>query len=367
MSKLMIEDSDGILTMLEESVRGFAQQYPGVLGLRQIRQAQGVQNRQQWQAMVEAGWVGLLLPESLGGAGLSLREQVVISHTLGEELIVSPIATVSVQNSVLLAQLEASAERDRLACGLANGTTFIVSCLNQTLKADFQSNSIIITGMCEHLDAVSLATDFVVLAHDESQQYLISLPAEKLVELRQDRPAVDGTCLSALHFDCFTISPDRILAMGDLDHLCQTALNAARLAVSAELAGLASKAFSLTSEYTQQRIQFGKPIASFQAIQHRLVDMWTQVEFACATIENAIEALTLDDESKAYLAILAAKIRCSDAATTISRQAIHLFGAMGFTDECDIGLYLKRSINLAASLGEAEKLRLKFIEMERAA
>lgn len=367
MSKLMIEDSDGVLGMLQESVHSFAQQFPGPKGLRQIREANGTANRRQWQAMVDAGWIGLLLPEAMGGAGLSLREQVVISHALGEALIVSPMVTASVQSSSILAQLAPSQERDRLVSGLIDGTVCVISNVNSTLKLTTQANALVLNGVCEHLDTAGLVTDYLLLAHDSTQQYLLSIPAERVAQMKRDRPAVDGTCLSALHFEHFNIVAEQILAAGDLSLIIQNALNAARLAVSAELAGLASGAFSMTSEYTQQRVQFGKPIASFQAIQHRLVDMWTKAEFACASIDNAIECLSLEDKTKAHMAILAAKIRCSDAATTIARQAVHLFGAMGFTDECDIGLYLKRAVNLAASLGDAESLRLQFIEMERAA
>jgi alkylation response protein AidB-like acyl-CoA dehydrogenase len=112
-------------------------------------------------------------------------------------------------------------------------------------------------------------------------------------------------------------------------------------------------------------VQFGKPIASFQAIQHRLVDMWTDSEFACASVVNAVETLETDDDRAAQLAVLAAKARAGDAAFSICRRAVHLFGAMGFTDECDIGLYLKRAINLNATLGQPDELRLQFVEQER--
>ncbi|KAA8735068.1 acyl-CoA dehydrogenase [Acinetobacter qingfengensis] len=367
MSKLMIEDTDGVLAMLQESVQSFSEKYPGPKGLRNIRNSGQGLDKAQWQAMIEAGWIGLLLPETLGGSGLSLREQVVISHALGEALIVSPMVTASVLTSVLLAESDVSLERSRLASDMITGKALVIPAINHVLQAQKQDDGFYITGCCEYLDAGCQATDFIVLAQDDTQHYLLSISAQDVQNFRTDRPAVDGTILSSLQLEQFTVAADQVLASGNLDQQIQYALDMARLALSAELAGLASKSFLLTSEYTQQRIQFGKPIASFQVIQHRLVDMWAKAEFACASIDNAIECLALQDSSKTHMAILAAKIRCSDAATGIGRQAVHLFGAMGFTDECDIGLYLKRSINLAASLGDAEKLRMQFIAMERAA
>jgi alkylation response protein AidB-like acyl-CoA dehydrogenase len=120
-------------------------------------------------------------------------------------------------------------------------------------------------------------------------------------------------------------------------------------------------------DYTKERVQFGKPIASFQAIQHRLVDMWSAAEFSCAAIVNALERLADEPGKPAALAVLAAKARAGDAAVDITRKAIHLHGAMGFTDECDIGLYMKRAVNLNATLGNPAQLRLQFVALERAA
>jgi len=134
-----------------------------------------------------------------------------------------------------------------------------------------------------------------------------------------------------------------------------------------QLAGIAAKAVEMTIAYTKDRVQFGKPIASFQVVQHRLVDMWSDAEFACASVANAVERLGEGDAQAARLAVLAAKARCGDAAVSVCRRAVHLHGAMGFTDEHDIGLYLKRAVSLSSTLGQPEGLRRQFVELERAA
>ncbi|MGO4842008.1 acyl-CoA dehydrogenase family protein, partial [Rhizobiaceae sp. 2RAB30] len=82
---------------------------------------------------------------------------------------------------------------------------------------------------------------------------------------------------------------------------------------------------------------------------------------------NAVTRQSEGDDKEARLAVLAAKARGGDAATSICRRAVHLHGAMGFTDEHDIGLYLKRAVALSATLGQPEALRLEFVELERAA
>ena len=94
--------------------------------------------------------------------------------------------------------------------------------------------------------------------------------------------------------------------------------------------------------------------------------MWSDAEFACAAVTNAVEMLTEDTPDAAAQAVLAAKARAGDSAVTITRRAIHLHGAMGFTDECNIGLFNKRAITLNAMLGQSEDLRLEFLAQEMA-
>src|SRR4029453_16896975 len=139
-----------------------------------------------------------------------------------------------------------------------------------------------------------------------------------------------------------------------------------RVALGGEVGGLASGALEQTVAYAKNRIQFGKPIASFQSIQHRLVEMWIDAEVACAAGTRPVERLASRDDREAHLAVLAAKARAGEAALSICRRAVHLHGAMGFTDECDIGLYFKRAINLNAARGQPEQLGLQFPELERA-
>ena len=117
----------------------------------------------------------------------------------------------------------------------------------------------------------------------------------------------------------------------------------------------------LTLDYVKQREQFGQQISSFQVIQHRLVDMFVQQELSRNTVAQAIAVFdeTLDHDKRAS-AVSAAKARASDAGLLITRQAVQLYGGIGFTDECDIGLYLKRALVLAAWLGNSSVHRERF-------
>lgn len=372
MPQLIMDDEDGVLEMLRDSVAAFAHGRPGPRSLRQLRSAGADLDLAQWQEMAAAGWIGLMLPEGLGGSNLGIREQAVISHSLGQALIPSPIASASVLSSALLARVADSPERRRLAAGLVLGNAIVVPAVvadrdGQLVGARLLEGGMLLEGCCAFIEAARSASDLLVLARCGSEDLLVSVPANAEGLERCDRPTVDGGVVSSLTLSNCLVANERILARGDLRAIVEASVNLARTALAAELAGIASQAFELTRQYTIDRKQFDKPLASFQVLQHRLVDLWAEAELACSAVVNAVERCEHGSEREARLAVYAAKARAGDAAAFVGRQAIHLFGAMGFTDECDIGLYLKRAINLGASLGQAESLRLQFIQEERAA
>ena len=122
MPQTMFDDEDGTLAMLRDSVAGFAEAHPGARHLRARRKDGGDLDRALWSAMAEAGWLGLMLPASLGGAGLSIREQAVLSEALGRALLTEPVAQLAIFSGTLLRDAPAGEERDRLLRGIADGT-----------------------------------------------------------------------------------------------------------------------------------------------------------------------------------------------------------------------------------------------------
>ncbi|MBR0717344.1 acyl-CoA dehydrogenase family protein [Bradyrhizobium liaoningense] len=368
MPKLMLDDPDGTLVMLRDSVNGFAARFPGPKALRDRRGRGGAMDPQIWSAMAEAGWIGLLLPEDCGGAGLGLREQAVLSEALGRALIAEPTGTASVFAATLLGGASSGAERSRLAAGMASGEIVAVPAWTSGAKpivARAVNGSIALSGETRFVEAARSATDFLVVAQDADGVTLLSVAADAAAVAISERAGVDGAAIATVSFSNCAVPTERVLSRANRsEDLLRKAILHTRLALAAELTGVASKALELAIAYTSDRVQFGKPIGSFQAIQHRLVDMWIEGEFAAAAVVNAVDALQSDDEDAAQLAVLAAKARAGEAAFSICRRAVHLHGAMGYTDECDIGLYLKRAINLNATLGQPEQLRLEFVERE---
>lgn len=373
MPQAVFDDPEGVLAMLRDSVATLAERRPGPASLRKKRSAAADIDRELWSAMAEAGWTALLLPEELGGAGLGLREQVVLSEALGRALMTEAISTNAVLVATVLRKAPESPARQHLAAQLAKGTAVAPVWRGKQsddpkIRATKSGAGYALSGEGHYVDQAASAADFLVLAETESGVAFFAVPTATSGVVVDTKMGVDGSALGRVAFQECAVKADGVLAVAARPaELLDDPITHARVALAAELAGLASRAVELTIEYTKTRVQFGKPIASFQAIQHRLVEMWSDAEFACASVVNAVEKLSLPDLRAGQLAVLAAKARAGEAAVSICRRSVHLHGAMGFTDECDIGLFLKRAVNLSATLGQPEDMRIEFIKLERAA
>jgi alkylation response protein AidB-like acyl-CoA dehydrogenase len=146
-----------------------------------------------------------------------------------------------------------------------------------------------------------------------------------------------------------------------LDAVC-AALDTGRIALAAQLEGVANAALERTLQYVNQRIQFGRPIGSFQTIQHRCVDLHIATALAQATWQHAAQVHQAASTVPAIArATSAAKARCGDTATLVGRNAIQMHGALGFTEEAGVGRYLRAALLGASWLGTSQMHRRRFM------
>lgn len=363
-----------------DSARDLLARQDTIARLRQLRASSSGFDRACWRELANAGWLGILVSEQDGGLGLGLREFAAIAEEAGQQLLPEPLIPCAVQvaialnrswegplRSTLLEQLVSG----ELVCGLAwQESLGQLDCPAEPhARATRNDDNVVLHGSKQFVMPATGADGWLVVVRQESELMLVWVPAQSPGLSQQDVRCVDGSVVTTLRLNGVTIPCSHILIAGEaVRALVNQANDFARIAQSAELLGVMRKTLATTIEYLGTRQQFGKPIGSFQALKHRAVDAYVQVELASACIQDVllqIEAFS-DTESveDGALAALAsrAKARCCHAALLVTRMAIQFHGAMGFTDECDIGLYFKRALVAASWLGNQSRHRLRYLQ-----
>jgi alkylation response protein AidB-like acyl-CoA dehydrogenase len=207
------------------------------------------------------------------------------------------------------------------------------------------------------------ADAFIVSAAvpDGTALYLVDKDAPGLsLEFEQ---RVDGGFYGHLNFADTPVGA-QVAGPERSEALLATVLDEGRVAASAELLGVMTRALEISVDYLKQRVQFDKPIGSFQALQHKTVDLFILSEVSRSVLLQT--TALFDGEADATQRAVAAsqvKARCSDAALRIGKDAIQLHGGIGYTDECNIGLYLKKAMYLASWLGSASAHRARYADL----
>jgi alkylation response protein AidB-like acyl-CoA dehydrogenase len=203
---------------------------------------------------------------------------------------------------------------------------------------------------------------FVVTAKQGEGLSLWWVPATTAGVQVKSVALADGTSAASVRFDGVVLDESQCLGQGDAAMSAFTrAYDEALVMTSVELLALQQAMLNMTLEYLRTRVQFGKPIGSFQALQHRAVDLLIQQELTSAVLRQAITLLDSEcDSVERSLMASRIKARASDAGLLLARESIQLHGAIGFTDEYDLGLYVQRALVLSAWLGNAQAQRRRY-------
>jgi acyl-CoA dehydrogenase len=322
-----------------------------------------------WRDVVALGWPSLLIPEEYGGSGLTLVDWIVINEELGRSLAPCPyLGTYAGTLAVLRAG--SGEQKERLLPGVASGDVrFALACS----EAEHVDNAGLVStrvanralrGTKRYVIDADDATHFVVTARDSNGALGLYV-----VECEQRSVAVDVVewmdvtrRVATVQFDGARGEP--LPAGGDTTW--RWIVDRILLALSAENAGGAEAILHRTVDYAKQRIQFGKPIASYQAIKHKCADMLMKVESAKALTYYCAWALA-GDEDVGPLTAAMAKSFTSDAYRFCTSEAIQIHGAIGFTWEMPVHLYFKRARANAVMFGAPTVHRDRVIDLVTAA
>ena len=371
------------MTTDNESIAMFCDSAAAFLGAvdqrqrgRALEAAGGGFDRDVWQQLADMGWLSILVPESLDGLGLGLSEVAAIARACGRELLPEPFVDAGVHAIALMCALPVSPQRDELLKQLSTGRCVAGVAWQEKAGELEASNSLtcatlthgkwVLQGQKRFVRPGRGADGWIVSCELDSQPALVWISSGQVGVQLSTEQAVDGGLLCRVSFTRVELGLEHVLAVGSLAQAALSRANEMALIIqSAELVGIAERALSLTRDYLCTRTQFGKPIGSFQALQHRLVDGLIQVELGAACLRDGLALVSLPDADVRLWASTASRLksRCAFAACEMTRMAIQLHGAIGTTNEYDIGLYFKRAMTLSSRWGNPASHRRRYAQI----
>ena len=369
------DEQTDLIALLKDSATGFLATGHEFARLRALRETPAGFDHDMLRRMAAMGWLGLRVPEAGGGAGLGIEVAAALAEVFGKVLLPEPFILCAVMPAALLADVTEGAQRTALLSGIASGELVVAPALFErldqidplpiTTRLDPRGNAFVLNGT--KLFVLSAVDRYLVGAQCGGETVLVAVAADATGITRSERRMTDGTMACDIAFADVAVGDDAILERGAVAEVALAgAINEGVLAASAQLCGIAAGAMDIALAYLRQREQFGRPIGSFQALQHRAVDLLLQIELAGAAWRNAARRYADDPGAEASLAaVSAAKARCSDVALLVSRASIQFHGAIGFTDEADIGFFLKAAMRFAPMLGNASRHRHRFFDLHK--
>jgi alkylation response protein AidB-like acyl-CoA dehydrogenase len=323
-----------------------------------------------WKALAQdLGVLGATFPEDQGGLGGGATEVMVVQEELGKALVVEPYLGTVVIGGGFLKRAGTPAAADLIGKIIDGEARFAFAwaepqaryCLHDlAVTARKDGAGWVLNGAKAVVVGAPFATHLVVTARTGGDRrdlggvsvFVVAKDAKGIVT--RDYPTVDGGRASEVIFENVAVGPEALIGPeGEALPMVEAVVDEAVAATCAEACGVLRKLHEGTLDYTKQRKQFGAPIASFQVLQHRMVDMFINVEQAVSMTYMA--HIKLDEPAaERAKAVSAAKVQIGRACKFVGQNAIQLHGGMGMTDEMAIGHYFKRATLIEGVFGSTD-------------
>jgi alkylation response protein AidB-like acyl-CoA dehydrogenase len=357
--------------MLVDTVTSFTKKESPVERVRKIRSNEIGWDKKVWRHMGELGWLGLAMPESVGGLGGSFVDACLIVEKLGATLVPEPLVPSVLVAGLALARHGTEAQKQKCLPSMVAGETSLAlahveqdsryDAAHVATRAEKAGGDFKLTGRKEwvlngqaadHL-LVSARTAGGVRDREGVSLFVVDrgAPGVKIKTVS----CMDSHKAAFVELDGVRVAKDALVGSEDgAVPLVERALDCGAAAVCAEGSGIVQTTLAMTREYLSQREQFGVKIGTFQALQHRLADVFVQVELCKGTAILAMIHGDSEDAAERQRAVSVAKKQLSKGGFFVTRQGIQLHGGIGVTDEHDVGLYFKRMQVIAALYGDEE-------------
>lgn len=346
--------------MLKDAASAWAQERSPISAYRKLRNSGAPlgYDPAQFRDMAEMGWAGIIVPEEFGGADFGYLSMGVVLEQLGRTLTPSPLVTSSLAVVSGLRLAGSAAQKEEWLPGIAGGEAVATLALDEGARHDPLGVALsakkvkggwkldgekrpVLHGMSAAVAVVAARTSGAPGDEEGVTLFLVRTDAPMLT--RTPLLEVERRGAAIYSFKGLQLGEEDVLGeAGKGAALMERMLDCARAGLAAEMLGSALQAFEITLDYLKTRVQFGKLIGSFQALQHRVAGLYGELELTRSATEAALSALDLDSPEAPELVSLA-KALAGDTFRRIASAMIQLHGGIGMTDEHDAGLFLKRA------------------------
>ena len=346
---------------------------------RKVAKSEAGWRPEMWSQFAELGLLGASFTEAEGGFGSGPIEAMIISEEFGKGLVIEPYLQTVVIGGNFFRHGGTDAQKEEHIAGIIGGETRFAFAYSEP-KSRFDLNDVSTTAKKDgagytlngHKAVVigaPFATHLIVTARTSGAQrdangitvFLVARNAKGVTT--RDYPTVDGLRASEVYFENVAVGADAVI--GKVDGglpLVEKVVDNAIAALCAEAVGCFKVLNEATISYAKQRKQFGQSIATFQVLQHRMVDMFMAAEQASSM--TYMVTLKLDEADKARkLAASAAKVQIGKAGKLVSQDAVQIHGGMGMTDELNVGHFFKRVTMIESQFGNTDWHLRRYTEL----
>lgn len=346
-------------TMVRDMAAGFLDEKAPVDALRSLRDQGGGYDKALHADMAEMGWFGMLLGDDAGGVDMGAVSAGLVAEEMGRRLTASPFLSSAVMAATALRAAGDTTWSTKIALGKA----VVAMAIDERVKhhpysicttAKPQGNGFVLAGTKRFVSDGAGADRLIVTAMtDDGVGLFLVDPKQTRVDVRALK-TVDSRDAADVTFDDVQLDGASLLAVGDAARdALDRVLCVGRSVASAELVGASKEVAERTTAYLKERKQFGVTLSSFQALQHRAADLYTQIQTTEAVVAAALEAIDTGHKDAELLSRVA-KAKAGKTASLAVREALQMHGGIGMTDELDIGLFMKKARACAEYLGDSE-------------
>ena len=349
---------DDNATMLRDTAQRFFADTDAIRSLRKWRDSCDLTAAATgtWSGMVKLGFAGVLIPEAYGGAGLDNRAGIQVAEMMGRTLASGPFVSSAVMAATVLLSGDNTTLKDRLLPEIAAGKVVTLAVEERprhdprAVAATALDNGEVwsITGRKVSVLDGNIADAFIVTARAVDGSLVMAVIDAHAPGVTIDAHlGLDSRPVASVSFEgAKSLDAGLVCAPGETIAVLDKALDAGRLHLAAEMLGAAQEAFDRMVDYLKTRVQFGRKIGEFQALQHRAAILFGELEIARSAVLKAASAGDAQSVSMS-------KAKVGEVAKRAAGEGVQMHGGIGVTDEFDMGFFLKRIRAASELLGDS--------------